>query len=70
MIHMDYELIENAGVKISIIDVSGKVVHEEIKSQSKGIQKLSLDISRYNDGYYFLILEINGGTIIEKFVKN
>lgn len=70
LIHMDYELMENTDVKISIINVSGQVVYEEIKSQSKGVQKLSLDISTYKDGYYFLILEINGGTIIEKFIKN
>lgn len=69
IINLNYTLLSEAQVGISILDMSGKIVLSE-KSQglSAGQYKRSWDISQYKEGNYILVLRVNNQTINNKFI--
>ncbi len=67
---LNYVLTNSSDVQITIYDVSGKIVStENFAGQNSGAHKLTLDLSTYNDGLYYVNLTTNEGQVTRKVVK-
>ena len=67
---MDIETSEDADARITIYDMSGRVVKAEQRSVFSGQQNLKLDVDQLSDGVYFLSLQIGEEVYSKKFVKS
>ncbi len=56
-------------VNLSIMDMTGKLVHEVITVNTKDNHTKTLDVSRLEQGYYLIVMQTNGERIIRKFAK-
>ena len=69
-IFYQYYLPKPASVKITIFDVQGKMVMEEIPSSDKsGLVTSQFNISELPAGIYFLTLKTDGIIKTQKFIK-
>lgn len=55
-------------VKISVIDASGVIVLRDICELSHGNSNVNIGLRNFNQGVYFIVLQIAGETIVKKFV--
>ena len=59
----------NALATLSIFDISGKLVHEQVAQLSAGTNKLDLNSEALTSGVYFISVSINGAKETVKLVK-
>jgi hypothetical protein len=69
ILNIEFETEIEKDINITVFDQIGKVVHNMNGSYLKGIQKESIDMSSFANGYYFI--SIQGDDMMEtfKFVK-
>ena len=63
-----FNLSKEEMVDLSIIDVSGRVIHNPIlkKIFQKGNNQIEINTSNLKNGIYFLSLKINDSTIVKR----
>jgi hypothetical protein len=54
---------------IMIKDNVGRVVFSEVHNISSGVNHMSIDMSSYSSGVYFITVRTNEGSFVSKFVK-
>jgi len=52
-----------------VVDVTGKVVQQQLLNETTGDQRTQLDISRLSSGFYFVQLVSEHSMMSKKFVK-
>ncbi len=68
VLNIEFDNPSEADVLFSIMDISGKMVHQDQIYSREGIQIESIDISALNHGYYILVMESDGDKTYEKFI--
>jgi hypothetical protein len=63
--HLNLSWNNSEKANITLFDISGKVLLNEIFSENK-----NLDLSQLDKGIYFVALKSNSGTITKKIIKN
>lgn len=70
-LNLPYTLKTNAQVKISVRDLTGRLVYEQApQQQNEGNQLLTLQLDQLRSGVYFVELQANGQLSRQKFVVN
>jgi hypothetical protein len=65
----EYELLQNAHVRISIVDPSGKTVQVVMNGeQDKGIHQADLNLQLLPEGIYFMKMEAGSFVIGQKII--
>jgi surface protein len=69
ILNVAFEMEMDKNINITISDQLGKIVHNSNASYQKGIQRESIDLGSFANGYYFITIQ--GDDIMEtfKFVK-
>lgn len=67
ILNLEYELMFNSKVDISIIDLKGNTTLIESGLRSKSLNK-EISVSSFSKGIYFLKIDINGKSIKKKFI--
>ena len=69
IINVKYNVLEESEVSISIVDMMGRtVIDNRSKKQAVGEYQSEIEISKLNEGNYFLSIKINAQTINNQFV--
>lgn len=69
LINLNYTLLEESRIGISIIDMNGRtVISEKAVKSAAGEYKREIDVSKLNEGNYILALRINNQTINNKII--
>ena len=70
ILHIPYQLTQNADTRIRIVDLAGKTIVETfLKNQPIGLHSLPIDASRFANGLYFYSLYANDKLIdTRKFI--
>lgn len=68
--YIEYVAGDDAVGKITISDLSGKVIKEEIMKFYKGNNRVEKDASDIDNGYYIMKVSVNGIVIIHKLIIN
>jgi Secretion system C-terminal sorting domain len=55
--------------EINILDISGKMIHQETRNIEKGLQHLSFDVSSLPSGAYTISLSCDKENHVQKFIK-
>lgn len=63
-----FMLKKNAAVKISVVDITGKTIFSEAQTRTAGEQVLTLTTSDFSNGIYFIKLECNGASSVQKLL--
>jgi PKD repeat protein len=63
-------LQEPSGLTLAIIDESGRIVSEEVYSLDAGINEISLPVSRWSRGLYFLRIRVKDEEFYRKIYVN
>jgi hypothetical protein len=67
--YLHYNLIQDTRVKLSVYDVTGRLVKDIVnKQQKKGDYRMVLDLYNLSQGVYFLRSDFNGYTAIKKII--
>jgi len=67
--YINYQLSENADVKLSVYDISGRMVANLVDGfQSAGEHNITFDGSNLASGIYFAKLQSNGSTKVQKLL--
>ncbi|MDG2343594.1 MAG: T9SS type A sorting domain-containing protein, partial [Flavobacteriales bacterium] len=67
---LSFELNHNSGVKASVYDLNGRIV-DVVSNQNRnaGSHTISFNVSNYQVGTYFVVLETNNNKKVVKFIK-
>ena len=68
LLNVDYQLSADSEIILVIHDVNGKVISNEIHRATKGQQKLKVDASEYDAGFYFISLQAGDEIITKRFI--
>ncbi len=69
-INVSYELKEHANIKIITSDITGRVINETQPDNCNiGKHQEQINVDNLPSGIYFLILNINGKQLTNKFIK-
>jgi hypothetical protein len=60
VVSVNYNAKFGSDVRIVVYDISGRVVSAEKFSAVSGMNKMQVDISRFNPGIYFIKIENSG----------
>lgn len=63
----EYNFVNNENAVVKIMDVTGRVVYENIYVNNSGNQKFDLDINSLNNGSYMLNFIVGDKTMTNKF---
>ena len=67
---LSFELNHNSGVKASVYDLNGRII-DVVSNQNRnsGSHTISFNVSNYQVGTYFVVLETNTNKKVVKFIK-
>ncbi|MFN5025032.1 MAG: agmatine deiminase family protein [Bacteroidota bacterium] len=66
---INFSAVESANASISVTDITGKVVYTLDTVSESGLNKLTLDISKWKPGVYFYSYTLDGKSVsVKKFV--
>ena len=68
MVNLDYTSQNDEEIIISVFDITGKLVINEIQQISNGNNNLSFDFSALNKGAYFVKLQAGESTQYQKLI--
>ncbi|GHT31787.1 hypothetical protein FACS189434_02190 [Bacteroidia bacterium] len=69
-LHIDYDILANAKVKISLLDFSGKKVKNVLNAkQELGAYSTAVNVENLPSGNYILELQVNDKVYTEKIIK-
>jgi len=69
-LRVDYNVLADSKIKISIIDIAGKKVKTIVNTkQELGAYSIVTDVDRLTDGVYVLEIQVNGKVYTETFIK-
>lgn len=67
---VSYTLDENSDIKVSIYDLSGKLITSvDLKNMAKGYHSYKIDCSMFKNGTYFIQMQNGSETATAKFIK-
>ncbi len=69
LINVKIEGSTSNSTEISVFSIDGKQIENQKHNLSNGFGLIPIDISRYNDGMYFIKIQTPLGVVIEKIVK-
>lgn len=68
-VNVELELINRGDVTIQLVDILGKtLLKEDLGSLASGRTTTTLDVSSYNAGSYFILVEVNGSVYAKKLL--
>ncbi len=67
---LSFDINQSSGVKASVYDLNGRII-DVVSNQNRnaGSHTLSFDVSSYNVGTYFVVLETKNSKKVAKFIK-
>ncbi len=68
-LNVDYVTTDLAQTQLSVIDINGKVVHQQVLNENTGLQRVQIDLSRLSAGFYFVQLVAEDSMMTQKFIK-
>jgi len=69
-LRIDYNILSDAKIKISIIDIAGKKLKTIANTkQELGAYSITADVDRLPSGVYMLEFQVNGNVYTERFIK-
>ncbi len=68
-LNVEYVTTDFAAVQVYVIDVTGKIVGQQLLNETTGEQRTQLDISQLSSGFYFIQLVSENSMMSKKFVK-
>ncbi len=68
-LNIEYTTTDLSKVTMYVLDLSGKIVHQQQFKETIGLQSTQLNTSQLNPGFYFVQLIVNDSIISRKFVK-
>ncbi len=70
-LNIDINLKEKSNIKLSIIDINGKLIEKyPSKQYTEGINHIEMNVNNYYKGDYIIIIETNFGHFTRKWIKN
>jgi len=67
---LEFDLMNNSDVVVSVLDVTGKEVQLSTLNQlTAGTHQVALESAKWNSGVYFVNIASNGTVLTKKFVK-
>ena len=68
---ISFNILHSTNVKAEIYDISGRKVQDLFDQQfTVGTNRMEVSTSDWNSGVYFIRLQLEGETFIEKVIKN
>ena len=69
-LRVDYNVLADAKIKISIIDIAGKKIETIVnKKQELGAYSIAANVENLTNGVYVLEIQVNGKVYTETFIK-
>lgn len=68
-LQLQFEVQESDVARVTMMDVQGRVVLSVTENTVRGTQQVSLNTESLRPGVYFVALEVNGVTTVQRVVK-
>ena len=68
-IHLSYVSNENNASIVTVIDLTGHVVFNQVLDQTGSTGELVLDLSNYSEGMYVVTLQNGKDVITQRFIR-
>jgi hypothetical protein len=67
--YFDINIKSGSEAGIMVKDNVGRVVYSEVQNISSGVNHMSIDMSSFTSGVYFITVRTNEGSFVSKFIK-
>ena len=68
ILNVEYLINVDSEVALTMLDVNGKVVNRKMMNVEKGAQKLQIDATNFDPGFYFINLQAGNKVITKRFI--
>ncbi len=70
IVNLDYLSLESEELSVSVLDIAGRIIHNEIFQVANGNNKLNLDLSSHAKGIFFVELGSRTGPSYRRLIAN
>ncbi len=70
MVSIEFTSVENSEMTIEVIDITGKVIQQQVYDAGVGQNRIDIDVSNYAAGTYFFTITDGTNTLTDKFIRN